>query len=563
MESMVEFRVLGPLEAEGPQGPVVLGGSKRRALLAVLLLHAGRVVSSQQLIDDLWGEQPPASAANALWVHVAGLRRALEPTRGRGAPSMIVTRAPGYLIEVEPERLDLARFERLVAEGRQALARGAAQEAAGLLRQALGLWRGPALADLTREPFARSQLPRLEELRLVALEDRIDADLSGGSHAELVGELEALTAIHPLRERMRGQLMVALYRCGRQAEALDVYRRTHATLVDELGLDPSPALQRLELAILSQDPSLEPTAPPGRYRLAGQPLLHGPQPPVNNLPGHNPNFTGRDDLLDRLAAHLKAGPGATALVQAQAVYGLGGIGKTQLAIEYAHRHADEYELVWWIGAEQPSAIPDQLVALGRELRLPEAPDQAETIRALWKELRRRDRWLLLFDNAESVQDLRPYWPPGGHGHLLVTSRNPAWGGLAATLPVDVLPRVEAVAFLKRRLGGGDAVCNVDLDRMAAALGDLPLALEQAAAYLEETASSPGDYLDLLDTHAGELFALGHPATTEQTIATTWTVSLRQLRDQTPAAEDLLVLCAFLAADDIPHTLLVRHSDQLP
>ncbi len=207
------------------------------------------------------------------------------------------------------------------------------------------------------------------------------------------------------------------------------------------------------------------------------------------------------------------------------------------------------------------AIPGQLAALARRLGVIEQTDQAETIQALWDELRQRDRWLLVFDNTEDPRDLRSYWPPGGHGHILVTSRNPAWGGLASTLPVDVLPRAEAIAFLARRLGRDDPI--PEFDRLAAALGDLPLALEQAAAYLEETATPTGEYLSLLNTNAKELFALGRPASTEQTIATTWTVSLRRLRQQTPAAEDLLVLCAFLDPENIPRSLPTQHPDVLP
>jgi hypothetical protein len=164
-------------------------------------------------------------------------------------------------------------------------------------------------------------------------------------------------------------------------------------------------------------------------------------------------------------------------------------------------------------------------------------------------------------HAEDPHQLRPWLPPGGHGHLLVTSRNPAWGGLAATLPVDVLPRAEAVAFLARRLRRDDPTS--DFERLAATLGDLPLALDQAAAYLEETATPTAEYLTLLDTHGRELFALGRPATTEQTIATTWTVSMQRLRERTPAAEELLVLCAFLAPDDIPRGLPTQYPEVLP
>jgi tetratricopeptide (TPR) repeat protein len=280
---------------------------------------------------------------------------------------------------------------------------------------------------------------------------------------------------------------------------------------------------------------------------------------VSNLPARNPTFTGRTDLLEQLHQRLSPGQAAAVVqVQAQALHGLGGVGKTQLALEYAHRHAGDYDLVWWVAAEQPAAISGQLVALARRLGLPEAAEQAETIHVLWDALRQRDHWLLVFDNAEHPSDLRPWWPPDS-GRVLVTSRNPSWAGLATTVSLDVLPRAEAMAFLQRRLDRADPA----FDQLAAALGDLPLALEQAAAYLEETTTSPSEYLDLLGTHAHQLFALGQPATTAQTIATTWTVALQQLRQQAPAAEDLLVLCAYLAADDIPRALPVEHATELP
>jgi tetratricopeptide (TPR) repeat protein len=280
-------------------------------------------------------------------------------------------------------------------------------------------------------------------------------------------------------------------------------------------------------------------------------------PLVANLPPRNPVFTGREDLLERLHASLHPGPCA-AVVQAQALHGLGGVGKTQLALEYAHRHAGDYDLIWWTAAEPPAAIPAQLVALARRLGIPEAADQAETIGVLWDSLRQRDRWLLIFDNAEHSADLNPWWPPNT-GRMLVTSRTPAWSGLAATIEVDVLPRIEAVAFLSRRLGHTDAM----FEALAGVLGDLPLALEQAAAYVDETAASPAEYLDLLGDRAPELFTLGHPVTTEQTIATTWSVALGHLREQAPAAEELLVLWSFLAADDIPRALPTQHLHVLP
>jgi predicted ATPase/DNA-binding SARP family transcriptional activator/class 3 adenylate cyclase len=259
----VEFRTLGPLEVWADGRQLALGGAKQRRLLALLLLQAGRVVPAERLIEELWAGDPPKTAANALWVHVAGLRKALEPGRVAGSPgTVLLTRPHGYLLRVGPDELDIERFEGLLSKGRQALADHAPQQAATLLRQALALWRGPALADFALEPFAYGHIVRLEELRLVAVEERIEADLAAGRHQELVGELEALVAAHPLRERLRGQRMLALYRSGRQAEALEAYRQTRATLAEELGIDPSPPLQELHQAILSQDPTLRWLPPP-------------------------------------------------------------------------------------------------------------------------------------------------------------------------------------------------------------------------------------------------------------------------------------------------------------
>jgi DNA-binding SARP family transcriptional activator len=247
----VEFRILGPLEVVEGERPLTLGGPRQRTLLAILLTRANEVVSSDRLIDELWGARPPQTATNALQYHVSQLRKTLGPG------DVIVTRGPGYLIRVAPHELDLLRFEQLVEEARRA----SADQAARLLRDALSLWRGPALADLANEPFAQAEIIRLEELRLAALELRIETDLAVGRHRELVGELEVLVHEHPLRERPRAQLMLALYRSGRQAEALDLYREGRRLLVDELGIEPGSELQELERAILSHDPELSSPGP--------------------------------------------------------------------------------------------------------------------------------------------------------------------------------------------------------------------------------------------------------------------------------------------------------------
>ncbi|HEU5280229.1 MAG TPA: BTAD domain-containing putative transcriptional regulator [Gaiellaceae bacterium] len=251
----MEFRILGPVEVRRDGQALALGGSKRRALLALLVLHANEAVSGDRLADDLWGEHLPHNAAAALHNHVYRLRKLL------GA-HVLVTRPGGYSLVVDPSAIDLHRFEQLVAEAET----GDPIARAALLHEALELWRGPALADLLHEPFAAAEANRLEESRLAALERRIDADLALARHAELVGELERLVGEHPLRERLRGQLILALYRAGRQAEALEVYRETRRVLADELGLEPSPALRELEQAILRQDPVLAPApeSPPLR-----------------------------------------------------------------------------------------------------------------------------------------------------------------------------------------------------------------------------------------------------------------------------------------------------------
>jgi predicted ATPase/class 3 adenylate cyclase/DNA-binding winged helix-turn-helix (wHTH) protein len=254
----VEFRVLGPLEILDDSGGVVhLRAAKERALLLSLLLHANEVVSSGSLIDDIWGEQRPESAANVIQTYVSHLRRLLQPGQPRTNNGVILTRTPGYLLRVEPGQLDRDRFDALVAEARS---HDDPESAVELLREALGLWRGPPLQEFAFEDFARTEIARLEDLRLSVIGERVELELRLGRHADLVGELEARVAAHPLREQPRGQLMRALYGSGRQAEALQVYRDARRLLVEELGIEPSLPLRELEQAILRQDAALEPEA---------------------------------------------------------------------------------------------------------------------------------------------------------------------------------------------------------------------------------------------------------------------------------------------------------------
>jgi len=319
----VEFRILGPLEVEGDDGEINLSGGKQRALLTLLLLNANDVVPAGRLIDLLWAEAAPADPSKALQVHVSRLRRALGPE------DAVKTRPGGYLIALDAGGFDLLRFEELAATGRKLLARGEAAAARVALADALALWRGAPLAEFASDEFARQEIDRLEELRLVTIEARIEADLMLGEHAPLVGELEALVARHPLRDRLRGQLMLALYRCGRQAEALQAYRDARRTLVDELGIEPGKALQELEQAILRQDVALDVPASggarPGR-RAAGI-------------------FVGRERELAELSPALEdaaAGRGRLFLISGES-----GVGKTRLADELASVAKEAGARVLW------------------------------------------------------------------------------------------------------------------------------------------------------------------------------------------------------------------------
>ncbi|MBA3906046.1 MAG: AfsR/SARP family transcriptional regulator, partial [Pseudonocardiales bacterium] len=276
---LIEFRLLGQVEVWRDGTRVELGGRKQRAVLAALLVRAGRVVSQDQLIDDLWPADPPARAAATVQVFVSNLRRALEPDRPRGAPArLLVTSAPGYVLRADAGAIDAHEFVRLAAEGHAALDDDDGQRAAQLLSEAAGLWRGAALADVADAPFAQAEASRLEEQRRSCAEDLVEAELSLGRHTAVVAVLEQQVAEHPLRERPRAQLMLALYRSGRQADALAVYRDGTRILRDELGIEPGASLKALHQAVLSQDPELE-WEPP-------EPVIRGVTPPTE--PGDEP-----------------------------------------------------------------------------------------------------------------------------------------------------------------------------------------------------------------------------------------------------------------------------------
>jgi tetratricopeptide (TPR) repeat protein len=339
--------------------------------------------------------------------------------------------------------------------------------------------------------------------------------------------------------------------------------------IDLAGVSRPIAKQRLLEGVKRgrRRPDREPPGPWGTTgralrREQGEPRFPAQGPSITNLARRNLNFTGRTRLLEGLHRTLEssAGSAVTQAEATEAISGLGGIGKTQLVLEYAHRYASDYDLIWWIGAEQPTTVIAGLAELAGRLGIAERPDQGEMVEALWEELRGRDRWLLVFDNAEQPEQLQPYLPPGGRGHVLVTSRWAAWGEWARPLHLGVLAREEAVAFLCTRTGTQDEQAA---GAVAGALGDLPLALADAAAYIERTQVGLDRYLQLVQARAVELFGLRHPTGAQRRVATVWSLSLERVREQAPGAEALLELCAFLAPEDIPRTLPGEHTEVLP
>jgi predicted ATPase/DNA-binding SARP family transcriptional activator len=486
----VQFRILGPIEAVLDGGSAALGAPKQRGLLALLLVNRRRVVTADQLIDGLWGESPPASALQSLQVYVHGLRRALGGER-------IETAGRGYRVIVGEEELDLDRFERTLERGRAAFEAGRADDAADDLREALAIWRGPALADLPEETRRAAEAERLEELRLTALELRYDAELACGRHDTVVGELEALTAEEPYRERFLQQRMLALYRCGRQADALEVYRAAREVLAEDLGLDPSPALQELERAILRQEPSLAAPEAPTR---STHPLPVPPTPLV-----------GRRLELAAVGA-LFRDEGARLVT----LTGPGGTGKTRLSLAVADALEPELRDGALFVSLAPVSSPELVVST-----IAEALEVREGGRPLAESVTehlRERRLLLVLDNFEQLLPAAPFvgdlLAAAPRLWILATSRAPLrlaaereypvppFDVPDADLPFETLVKTDAVRLFAARAQAVDPAFELDLAsapevaRVCRRLDGLPLAIELAAARAKLLA--PAEILERLE-----------------------------------------------------------------
>jgi DNA-binding SARP family transcriptional activator len=489
----VEFCLLGPLVVRSGSTAVKTPSGKQRTVLAALLLKAGRVVSLDELAEVLWGDAPPPSARVSAQNHVMRLRKTL----GQVAGSRISTQPPGYQIRVDPAELDMARFEAHLDAARAAARDGSWDAAATHARGALQLWRGDPLADVESDALATRERPRLAELQVKALELRIEADLHLGGHAEVIAELRQLAAEHPLRERICGLLMLALYRDGRQAEALAAYQRARDVLVEELGVEPGPGLSELHQQILSADPALAATGPTRRAETEPQ------QVTPRELPPAVPDFTGRAAELRALTRMLdQAGADEPGTVVISAIGGTAGVGKTALALHWAHQFAHRFpdgQLYVNLRGFAPSggpvspaeAIRGFLDALGvPPARIPPDP-QAQA--GLYRSLLADRTMLVMLDNARDEQQVRPLLPASPGSLVIITSRRQL-GGLTAAdaarlLTLDVLSHTEAVQLLTTRLGTTRAAAEPEaLSEIASLCASLPLALGVAAA---RAAARPG------------------------------------------------------------------------
>jgi DNA-binding SARP family transcriptional activator len=579
----MQWRALGPVEVVVDGLPVDLGPPRQRALFGLLLSRVDRPVAVDTLIEELWSGNPPPAAMASIRAYVSNLRRVLEPDRPRRAPAAVLcTRAPGYLLSSRGVDLDVHRFTEHAAAGRAALAAGDSTRAVAEFDTALGLWRGKAYADVGDAEWAAPEVARLEELRLSVVEARCEAQLRLGEHHSTVAELEMHVRSHPLREHSCELLALALYRAGRQAEALGVLRDTRTQLVEELGIDPGTVLQRLEQDILKHSPELDwhpptatrtgrateqPAPPAGASARPAGPATAGPSTAEFSLRASqrvvSTHVQGLSEVLGRQAelAALRAAftdPARPQRPMLRILTGLGGVGKTSLARAYAQRYQVHYGLVWWVRAEDPEAVPGEFRAL-LDIVAPQYAERAhDPVQAVHAMLANRTgSWLLVIDNIAEPEALRGLLPAAGIGDVLVTSRAATWPDRQLVLPVQPLAPPHAVRLVTTLSGDTDTDSAAVLGRE---LGGLPLALAQAACYVAHSALDLTGYLALYRGRRAELHQQGHAPDYPATVATTWQLAFDQL---SPPAQALLNVLAWYAPDTIPlDRLLTGDADRL-
>ncbi|MGH8793040.1 MAG: BTAD domain-containing putative transcriptional regulator [Stackebrandtia sp.] len=516
----MKFEVLGPLSVVGESGPVALNAAKQRLLLALLLAHSGEPVSADRLCDALWGDDPPQSERKRLAWHVNRLRRALDGV------DRIAWDNRGYSIALAPGELDAEDFERLCREGSDA--RDRPERSAELLGEALALWRGPAYGDLAAEAFLHAEANRLDELRLSGLERRIEAELALGRHDRLVSELTALVAEHPEREKFAAQLMLALYRDGRQADALRVYQDTRTRLIEDFGLDPGPELREREQAVLRNDPALD---------LPTSPAAAGGLPAPAELPADVATFTGRGDEVDRLCTLLTNDVPAPVVISA--ISGIGGVGKSALAVHVARKVAERFpdgQLYANLHGATPEVEPLQpaevLTRFLRSLGVDAPPDAAgvDELASRFRSATAGKRLLVMLDDARGVAQIRPLLPGESGCVVVVTSRATlAAFDEAEHHRIDVLSAADAAALLRRLIGRERADAEPDAVAAVAELcGRLPLGLCIAAARLRARPDwRVGELAQRLEAEHGRL---GELDDAERAVRSSFMVSYRELAE---------------------------------